>query len=165
MNVLNLTVCCIFYCWHRQQIRIQQLSDENSSLQERLKTADDTIERQMKQIENLTLQLGEAERTLAEKEEDMESLDKASKDEVYKHCICIFCRNLHNFYLKRACCMHVHGRNTRLSLKALTCHIMFVCFCNKFTLILFQCHLMNEQLKSFLGFYLAVFFSCLKTSC
>ena len=37
----------------------------------------------MKQIENLTLQLGEAERTLAEKEEDMESLDKASKNEVY----------------------------------------------------------------------------------
>lgn len=47
----------------------------------------------MKQIENLTLQLGEAERTLAEKEEDMESLDKASKDEVFEHCI--FCRNLH----------------------------------------------------------------------
>lgn len=36
----------------------------------------------MKQIENLTLQLGEAERNLAEKEEDMESLDKSSKDEV-----------------------------------------------------------------------------------
>ena len=36
----------------------------------------------MKQIENLTLQLGEAERTLAEKNEDMESLDKNSKDEV-----------------------------------------------------------------------------------
>jgi len=51
----------------------------------------------MKQIENLTLQLGEAERTLAEKEEDMESLDKASKDEVCKHQVCIFCRNLHNF--------------------------------------------------------------------
>lgn len=80
----------------RQQIRIQQLSDENSSLQERLKTADDTVERQMKQMENLTLQLGEAERTLAEKEEDMESLDKASKDEVCEHQVCIFCRNLHN---------------------------------------------------------------------
>ena len=66
----------------RQQIRIQQLGDENSSLKERLQTADDTIERQMKQIENLTLQLGEAERNLAEKEEDMESLDKSSKDEV-----------------------------------------------------------------------------------
>lgn len=38
----------------------------------------------MKQIENLTLQLGEAERTLAEKEEDMESLDKSSKDEVHQ---------------------------------------------------------------------------------
>lgn len=75
--------CYYFHCWCRQQIRIQQLSDENSSLQERLKTADDTIERQMKQIENLTLQLGEAERTLAEKEEDMDSLDKASKDEVH----------------------------------------------------------------------------------
>lgn len=36
----------------------------------------------MKQIENLTLQLGEAERNLAEKEEDMESLDKSSKDGV-----------------------------------------------------------------------------------
>ena len=69
------------------------MDDENSSLQERLKTADDTLERQMKQIENLTLQLGEAERTLAEKEEDMESLDKASKDEVFIRCI--FCRNLH----------------------------------------------------------------------
>lgn len=115
---------CIFYCWYRQQIRIQQLSDENSSLQERLKTADDTIERQMKQIENLTLQLGEAERTLAEKEEDMESLDKASKDEVYKHWFCNFCRNLNNFYLKRACC--IHGRNTSLSLKALVT-LMHVC--------------------------------------
>lgn len=69
-------------CSFRQQIRIQQLGDENSSLKERLQTADDTIERQMKQIENLTLQLGEAERNLAEKEEDMESLDKSSKDEV-----------------------------------------------------------------------------------
>lgn len=66
----------------KQQIRIQQLGDENSSLKERLQTADDTIERQMKQIENLTLQLGEAERNLAEKEEDMESLDKSSKDEL-----------------------------------------------------------------------------------
>ncbi|KAJ7379582.1 protein of unknown function (DUF4686) [Desmophyllum pertusum] len=66
----------------KQQVRIVQLSDENSSLQERLKTADDTLERQIKQIENLTLQLGEAERTLAEKEEDMESLDKTSKDEL-----------------------------------------------------------------------------------
>lgn len=36
----------------------------------------------MKQIENLTLQLGEAERTLADKQEDMESLDKTSRDEV-----------------------------------------------------------------------------------
>lgn len=126
LNLLNLTVCYIFYYWYRQQIRIQQLSDENSSLQERLKTADDTIERQMKQIENLTLQLGEAERTLAEKEEDMESLDKASKDEVYKHWFCNFCRNVHNFYLKRACC--IHGRNTSLSLKALTCHT-HACLC------------------------------------
>ena len=69
----------------RQEIRIQQLTDERNSLQERLKTADDTVERQMKQIENLTLQLGEAERTLAEKEEDMESLDKSSKDQVASH--------------------------------------------------------------------------------
>lgn len=106
MNMLNLTVCYIFYCWYRQQIRIQQLSDENSSLQERLKTADDTIERQMKQIENLTLQLGEAERTLVEKEEDMESLDKASKDEVCKHQVCIFCRNLHNFYYFKEGLLH-----------------------------------------------------------
>lgn len=67
---------------YRQQIIIQQLTDERNSLQERLKTADDTLERQMKQIENLTLQLGEAERSLAEKEEDMESLNKTSKDEV-----------------------------------------------------------------------------------
>ena len=67
---------------HRQQIIITQLTDEKNSLQERLKTADDTLERQMKQIENLTLQLGEAERTLADKQEDMESLDKTSKDEV-----------------------------------------------------------------------------------
>ena len=66
----------------RQQIIIQQLTDERNSLQERLKTADDTLERQMKQIENLTLQLGEVERSLAEKEEDMESLNKTSKDEV-----------------------------------------------------------------------------------
>ena len=69
----------IFY---RQQIKIQQLIDEKNSLEERLKTADATVERQMKQIENLTLQLGEAERTLTEKDEDMESLDKSSKDEV-----------------------------------------------------------------------------------
>ena len=95
--MLNLTVVTFFVDVHcRQQIRIQQLSDENSSLQERLKTADDTIERQMKQIENLTLQLGEAERTLAEKEEDMESLDKASKDEVFEHQVRIFGRNLQN---------------------------------------------------------------------
>ena len=67
---------------YRQQILLQQLTDERNSLQERLKTADDTLERQMKQIENLTLQLGEAERSLAEKEEDMESLNKTSKDEV-----------------------------------------------------------------------------------
>ena len=37
----------------------------------------------MKQIENITLQLGEAERTLAEKEDDMESQDKTSKNEVH----------------------------------------------------------------------------------
>lgn len=61
---------------------IQQLTDERNSLQERLTTADNTLERQMKQIENLTLQLGEAERSLAEKQEDMEALDKNSKDEV-----------------------------------------------------------------------------------
>ena len=73
------------FLYFRQQIRIQQLTDEKNSLQERLKTADDTVERQIKQIENLTLQLGEAERTLAEKEEDMESLNKTSKDEV--HCL------------------------------------------------------------------------------
>lgn len=66
----------------KQQIKIQQLIDEKNSLEERLKTADATVERQMKQIENLTLQLGEAERTLTEKEEDMESLDKSSKDEL-----------------------------------------------------------------------------------
>ena len=83
LNVNPIVSNNIFWLMHRQQIRITQLSDENSSLKERLKTADDTIERQMKQIENLTLQLGEAERTLAEKEEDMESLDKASKDEVF----------------------------------------------------------------------------------
>ena len=69
----------------RQEIRIQQLTDEKNSLQERLKTADDTVERHIKQIENLTLQLGEAERTLAEKEEDMELKDKSSKDEVSSH--------------------------------------------------------------------------------
>lgn len=62
---------------------IQQLSDERNSLQERLTTADNTLERQMKQIENLTLQLGEAERSLVEKQEDMEALDKNSKDEVH----------------------------------------------------------------------------------
>ncbi|XP_068754666.1 myosin-11-like [Montipora capricornis] len=66
----------------KQQIMIQQLNDEKNSLQERLKIADDTLERQMKQIENLTLQLGEAERSLAEKEEDIETLDKTSKDEI-----------------------------------------------------------------------------------
>ena len=74
----------------------------------------------MKQIENLTLQLGEAERTLAEKEEDMESLDKASKDEVFEHCI--FYRNLHvpiNCKVKRAC--SIHGENTRLTFETLTC--------------------------------------------
>lgn len=84
--ILAYSYKCIIYSIllssFRQQIRIQQLGDENSSLKERLQTADDTIERQMKQIENLTLQLGEAERNLAEKEEDMESLDKSSKDEV-----------------------------------------------------------------------------------
>ena len=69
----------------RQEIRIQQLTDEKNSLQERLKTADDTVERHIKQIENLTLQLGEAERTLAEKEGDMELKDKSSKDEVSSH--------------------------------------------------------------------------------
>lgn len=78
----SFTAYCFPHSSFRQQIRIQQLGDENSSLKERLQTADDTIERQMKQIENLTLQLGEAERNLAEKEEDMESLDKSSKDEV-----------------------------------------------------------------------------------
>ena len=62
---------------------IQQLTDERNSLQERLTTADNTLERQMKQIENLTLQLGEAERLLVEKQEDMEALDKNSKDEVH----------------------------------------------------------------------------------
>jgi len=76
---------CPKFLYFRQQIRVQQLTDEKNSLQERLKTADDTVERQIKQIENLTLQLGEAERTLAEKEEDMESLNKTSKDEV--HCL------------------------------------------------------------------------------
>lgn len=69
---------------------IQQLTDEKNSLQERLTTADNTLERQMKQIENLTLQLGEAERSLVEKQEDMEALDNNSKDEVYLYYHCIF---------------------------------------------------------------------------
>ena len=72
---------------------IQQLNDEKNSLQERLKIADDTLERQMKQIENLTLQLGEAERSLAEKQEDIETLDKTSKDEVLT-CTCIIGKNV-----------------------------------------------------------------------
>lgn len=66
----------------KQQVMIQQLTDERNSLQERLTIADNTLERQMKQIENLTLQLGEAERSLVEKQEDMEALDKNSKDEL-----------------------------------------------------------------------------------
>lgn len=88
----------------RQEIRIQQLTDEKNSLQERLKTADDTVERHIKQIENLTLQLGEAERTLAEKEEDMELKDKSSKDEVSSHSK-FWLKNLkqlaRNIFLKR----------------------------------------------------------------
>ena len=63
-------------------LRIQQLTEENGRLLEQLKTAEGTIDRQLTQIEKLTLQLGESERTLVEREEDMETLDKTSKDQV-----------------------------------------------------------------------------------
>ena len=63
-------------------MKIQQLTDDNESLKLRLKMADATVERQIKQIETITVQLGESERTLKEKEEDMEDLDKNMKNEV-----------------------------------------------------------------------------------
>lgn len=59
------------------------LTNEITSLKERLQTADGTVDRQTKQLENLTVQLGEAERTLKEKEEDMEDLEKKTKQEVH----------------------------------------------------------------------------------
>ena len=51
------------------------------SLKLRVKSADDATERHIKQIENLTLKLGETERSLQEKEEDMDDLDKNLKNE------------------------------------------------------------------------------------
>lgn len=59
------------------------LTNEITSLKERLQTADGTVDRQTKQLENLTVQLGEAERTLKEKEEDMEDLEKKTNQEVH----------------------------------------------------------------------------------
>ena len=71
---------CIFST--RQELRIQQLTEETTSLKLRLKSSEDAVERHIKQIETLTLQLGETERSLQEKEEDMEDLDKNLKNQV-----------------------------------------------------------------------------------
>ncbi|XP_032239746.2 myosin-11 [Nematostella vectensis] len=64
------------------QSKINTLTDENNSLKVRLKTTDGTIERQIQQVESLTVQLAESERMLRDKEEDMEDLDKNSKNEI-----------------------------------------------------------------------------------
>jgi len=77
----NLDFDTIFF-FFRMQIQVTSLTNEVTILKERIQTADSTIGRQTKQLENLTIQLGEAERTLKEKEEDMEDLEKTYKQEV-----------------------------------------------------------------------------------
>lgn len=72
----------LFHRLFRQQIKIKQLEDDNESLKLRLKTTEATIERQIKQIETITVQLGESESALNEKEEDLEDLYKKMKNEV-----------------------------------------------------------------------------------
>ena len=78
--MLTYIFVCIFST--RQELRIQQLTEETTSLKLRLKSSEDAVERHIKQIETLTLQLGETERSLQEKEEDMEDLDKNLKNQV-----------------------------------------------------------------------------------
>ena len=77
-----LTDICVRIFSTRQELRIQQLTEETTSLKLRLKSSEDAVERHIKQIETLTLQLGETERSLQEKEEDMEDLDKNLKNQV-----------------------------------------------------------------------------------